>query len=63
MYIIICSLLESQFSTGFENYERYTNQRSESMMLNSATDYLLVGEYKEGGGAEYLTVSVVHTLI
>ncbi len=51
------SLLESPRATGFENYERWPHQKSESISLTHAQDYLLVGEFKEGGGGEYLTVS------
>ncbi len=51
------SLLESPHATGFESYERWAHQKSESISLTHAQDYLLVGEFKEGGGGEYLTVS------
>jgi len=51
-----CRIVDSTGVTGFENYGRYDNQRSEVKHLDHEESYLLVGEFKEGSGLDYFTV-------
>ena len=46
----------STTTTAYENYYYRPEQRSSKMALSSDSDYLLIAEYKEGGGADFIQV-------
>ncbi len=66
MYVLcmcscLCSIISSRFVTGFNNFYRYSEQKSAGLELNDSEDYLLVAEYKENGGQDYIQVRIKGT--
>lgn len=59
---LLCSFLlgnriaGSPWATGWDVFDRYDEQQSEAFDLSAEEDYLLVGEFKEGGGEDYIQV-------
>ena len=49
-------IISSPRATGFNNFFNNNNQKSVTLNLEEGEDYLLVGEFKEGGGQDYLRV-------
>lgn len=43
--------------SGWQNYYRYQNQRSNVEYLEMSEDYILTAEFKDGGGEDYIQVS------
>ena len=56
----LSSILSNPYPSGFNNFYRRSEQRAETLMLDEAEDYLLVAEFKEGGGDDYMQVSAYH---
>lgn len=54
------SIIGNPFPSGFNNFYRRSEQRAETLLLDEAEDYLLVAEFKEGGGNDYMQVSAYH---
>ena len=54
---MISRIISSLSPTGFTNFFRYSGQKSEVFNLDRDEDSLLVAEYKEYGGQDYLQVS------
>jgi hypothetical protein len=49
----------SPYATSYNNYYRYTEQRSEALQLSEEEDYILVGELQEGGSRDFIQVGVL----
>lgn len=50
-------IITSSEVTGFNNFYRNSDQKADTLHLEVGEDYLLVAEFKESGGADYLQVS------
>ena len=52
-----CRIISTRRVSGWNNYySRSDEQRASPLQLTSDQDYLMVGEFKESGGGDYLQV-------
>ena len=54
---ILFRIASNPYPSGWNNFARYSSQRSEVFNLTEGEDYLLVGEFKESTGGDYIQVS------
>lgn len=54
--IIHYRIISSTANSGWNNYYRRAGQRADPLQLESDHDYLIVGEFKDGGGGDYFQV-------
>ena len=60
MCVCVCRIAHVHSTVGWEDYYRHRgDQRSEVMELWREEDYLLVTEFAESGGADYVNVSII----
>lgn len=51
-------IITSSRASGWNNYYQRPEQKADLLHLERGEDYLLIAEYKEGGGYDYLQVSI-----
>ena len=52
-------IAHNPYVSGWNNFVRFSEQRSDVFNLTEEEDYLLVGEFKEGGGGDHIQVGVL----
>ena len=53
----ICRIISNLYASGWGSYYRYPHQRADQVEeLQVSEDYMLVAEFKEGGGGDYIQV-------
>ena len=52
-------IAHNPYYSGWNNFVKFSEQRSDVFNLTEGEDYLLVGEFQEGGGEDYIQVGVL----